>query len=217
MRMLKPIVLLSAALLVAQPVLAQQRERDQIPENAKWDLTALYASDDAWRAAKEAFAKKIPTGASFKGTLSKSPAQMLKALDTLTDLNKELSKIYVYAALKSDQDTRVAAYQAAKNEMAQLATTFGAETAYVEPEILKIDRARVDSFIKQEPKLKIYKLYLDDILRRQAHTGTESEEKLIADTGLMAQAPGDSYGIFADRSEERRVGKECRSRWSPYH
>ena len=25
----------------------------------------------------------------------------------------------------------------------------------------------------------------------------------------------DQYGI--DRSEERRVGKECRSRWSPYH
>ena len=22
---------------------------------------------------------------------------------------------------------------------------------------------------------------------------------------------------FIDRSEERRVGKECRSRWSPYH
>src|ERR1051326_4687621 len=22
---------------------------------------------------------------------------------------------------------------------------------------------------------------------------------------------------FCDRSEERRVGKECRSRWSPYH
>src|SRR2546426_8188476 len=26
----------------------------------------------------------------------------------------------------------------------------------------------------------------------------------------------DKY-ILADRSEERRVGKECRSRWSPYH
>ena len=23
--------------------------------------------------------------------------------------------------------------------------------------------------------------------------------------------------LVADRSEERRVGKECRSRWSPYH
>src|SRR5690554_282861 len=25
------------------------------------------------------------------------------------------------------------------------------------------------------------------------------------------------YTILSDRSEERRVGKECRSRWSPYH
>ena len=24
-------------------------------------------------------------------------------------------------------------------------------------------------------------------------------------------------GVVVDRSEERRVGKECRSRWSPYH
>ena len=28
----------------------------------------------------------------------------------------------------------------------------------------------------------------------------------------------DASGLFyAGRSEERRVGKECRSRWSPYH
>ena len=28
----------------------------------------------------------------------------------------------------------------------------------------------------------------------------------------------DAYaGLWHDRSEERRVGKECRSRWSPYH
>ena len=27
----------------------------------------------------------------------------------------------------------------------------------------------------------------------------------------------DNVGLFDPRSEERRVGKECRSRWSPYH
>ena len=26
-----------------------------------------------------------------------------------------------------------------------------------------------------------------------------------------------SLKLFQERSEERRVGKECRSRWSPYH
>ena len=31
------------------------------------------------------------------------------------------------------------------------------------------------------------------------------------------QVKGNTGGKNADRSEERRVGKECRSRWSPYH
>ena len=29
--------------------------------------------------------------------------------------------------------------------------------------------------------------------------------------------PENMPGTSAKRSEERRVGKECRSRWSPYH
>ena len=32
----------------------------------------------------------------------------------------------------------------------------------------------------------------------------------------ISRIPG-IKGIIAERSEERRVGKECRSRWSPYH
>src|SRR5260221_4192862 len=31
------------------------------------------------------------------------------------------------------------------------------------------------------------------------------------------KAAGGIADAYADRSEERRVGKECRSRWSPYH
>ena len=32
--------------------------------------------------------------------------------------------------------------------------------------------------------------------------------------GIMKK---DGYNVVGIRSEERRVGKECRSRWSPYH
>ena len=38
---------------------------------------------------------------------------------------------------------------------------------------------------------------------------------------LVQLAMPDGYGVRGfvrdNRSEERRVGKECRSRWSPYH
>ena len=34
--------------------------------------------------------------------------------------------------------------------------------------------------------------------------------------GCAVHASPDDYAVN-ERSEERRVGKECRSRWSPYH
>ena len=34
--------------------------------------------------------------------------------------------------------------------------------------------------------------------------------------GISRELPNERFGV-SKRSEERRVGKECRSRWSPYH
>jgi len=39
---------------------------------------------------------------------------------------------------------------------------------------------------------------LDDVLRRKLHTGTEPEEKIIADASLMADAADNIYGIFSN-------------------
>ena len=36
----------------------------------------------------------------------------------------------------------------------------------------------------------------------------------LAETSFV---PESNLWIYRERSEERRVGKECRSRWSPYH
>ena len=40
---------------------------------------------------------------------------------------------------------------------------------------------------------------------------------LMAVSLFLLCAEGFAYRYAATRSEERRVGKECRSRWSPYH
>src|SRR3712207_9544268 len=50
--------------------------------------------------------------------------------------------------------------------------------------------------------------------------GTGMERRAAMDTGdvLLARNAGTvDYVDATRRSEERRVGKECRSRWSPYH
>src|SRR5260370_24889220 len=50
------------------------------------------------------------------------------------------------------------------------------------------------------------------------HVGEHLQEALQSDILIRLGAELGPVGIHtAERSEERRVGKECRSRWSPYH
>ena len=57
-----------------------------------------------------------------------------------------------------------------------------------------------------------------------ANWGDEGKGKitdmLAADSDIVIRFQGGAnagHTIINERSEERRVGKECRSRWSPYH
>jgi oligoendopeptidase F len=177
---------------------AQEHDRSKIPDQYKWDLTAIYPSDQAWRAAKEQFVAELPKVRELQGTLASSPKHLADVLELSSHLEKELNRLFVYAGLISDQDTRVSTYQAMKQEMLQLGARFGAETAFIEPEILKIDKATIDRFVAEEPRLKVYRQYLDDIQRRRAHTLNDAEEKLLAGAGVMAGAPASIFGIFAD-------------------
>src|SRR5258708_38170848 len=49
------------------------------------------------------------------------------------------------------------------------------------------------------------------------HMGKEAEAKGFARRNIDAWHAQREKGPLDARSEERRVGKECRSRWSPYH
>jgi oligoendopeptidase F len=178
--------------------LTQERDHSKIADQYKWNLADIYPSDAAWKEAKQKLIKELPVVEKYQGTLGSSTQQLLGCLDLVTNLNKEFARLYTYASLSLDQDTRVQSYLGLQQEMSQLGAAFGAKTAFIEPEILKIDQGRVQEFLKSEKKLEIYRHYLDDILRRKAHTGTEGEEKIIADAGLMSDAPSSIHGIFAN-------------------
>src|SRR5256885_3811713 len=53
---------------------------------------------------------------------------------------------------------------------------------------------------------------MQSLLGRSRWEADALRDRVRAD---VIEALGDADGVL--RSEERRVGKECRSRWSPYH
>jgi oligoendopeptidase F len=177
---------------------AQERDRSKIPDTLKWNLSDLYPSDAAWRTAKDRIAADISSLRQFRGKLTSSAATLADGLDRLFALDKELSRVAVYASLEADQDTRDSQHQGMRQEMTQIGATFGAEAAYFEPEILKAGKGAVEALIASEPRLTVYRFYLSDIVRRQAHTLSDSEEKLLADAGPLGSGPSSTYNIFSN-------------------
>ena len=112
-------------LLLAAAPAAGAKERSEIPDKYKWNLTDLYPSEQAWSQARADLAKRVPQLARHRSHLGDSAQALQRGLDEMFGIDRDLSRLAVYASSVSDEDTL--------------------------------------------------------------------------------------------RSEERRVGKECRSRWSPYH
>ena len=177
---------------------AQSRDRSQTPDTFKWNLAEIYPGDAAWRAAKDTLAANLPKLRQFQGRLASSAAVLAGALELQADFSKELSREYVYASMLADQDTRDATHEGMHQEMNQLAAAFGAESAYVEPELLKAGHDTIASLVASEPRLKVFAFYLDDVFRRAGHTLTDGEEKLLADVGPLAGSPADVFNILSN-------------------
>jgi oligoendopeptidase F len=191
---------IAALLLAALPAIspAQERDRGKVPERYKWNLADIYADVNAWRAAKERVTAEIPKIRAFQGQLAGSPSVLADAMDLSFRLDKEVSRIRVYASMLADQDMRESAPQGMRQEVQQLTAAYRAAASFMAPEILKAGAATIDQFLEREPRLKVYTFELKDIVRRTAHTLTDGEEGLLAGAGPMASASSDIFGILSN-------------------
>jgi oligoendopeptidase F len=176
----------------------QERDRAKIAQEYTWNIAEIYPDDAAWRARKEDITKELSVVRGFQGKLGSSPATMADALETTSRLDKELTRLYVYASMRSDEDTRVSVTQGMQQEMQQIFARFGAESAFIEPEVLRTGSAAIEKAIATEPRLAPYAFYLRDIARRAPHTLSDAEEKLLADVAPLAGSPSNIFTILAN-------------------
>lgn len=177
---------------------SQTRERTSVPTEYTWNLTDIYPSDEVWKAAREKLASRFDHVLKFKGKLAESASILLDCLEFNSRMAIQFLRLYSYAMMKSDEDTRNSLYLSMRQEMGQMGTEYRARASFIEPEIARMDKETIDRFIEQEPGLKIYKMYLTDIQRRKAHKLSEKEEKILANAGMVTEGPHDIFSVFSN-------------------
>src|SRR5690606_40106430 len=77
-------------------------------------------------------------------------------------------------------------YAGMKQEVQQLFSGYGALTSFLEPELLTLKEEQLRAMYAQSKGLATYQFYLDDLLRKRAHRGSEEVEKVLAYSSLMS-------------------------------
>jgi len=177
---------------------ARSGERQDIPGKYKWNLADLYPSESAWTKAKEDLGHRLPELAKYRGQLGKSAQSLLTALQAMFDLDRDLSRLSVYASSLSDEDIRAPRPREMKQSAEELGTQFASACSWVRPEILTLNPAKVRKFVAQEKKLEPYRVYLEETLRRKPHTLGAAEERVAAEAGEMERAGSEVHGVLSN-------------------
>ncbi len=175
-----------------------EMSRENIIDHYKWNLSDLYKSLEDWKNKKENIEKEIDKLAAFKGTLTESGKNLNKALKFYFTLEKGFLRLYAYASMLSDQDTRESIPTGLKQELTHLQIRLKSVSAFFEPEILTLSEKALQDFYSETPPLKIYRHYISDILRRKKHTLNEFEEELVAQAGIMAGTAHEIFNILSN-------------------
>jgi oligoendopeptidase F len=161
-----------------------------------WDLTELFADDDAFEAARAGLEQSVPTLERFKGRLASSAASLAEALDEINETYKSFALLRCYASLKADADTRDSTYEAMRQGTQLLATAISGRIAWLRPEILEMEPSTIEAFIEQDERLRVHAFFLRDLVRQRAHVLSRAEERLMAETGLITGVPHSLYNTL---------------------
>ncbi len=169
--------------------------RAEIPVEMKWQVNSIFATDADWEEAFLDCQALLKQAAGYEGTLGKGPRELLAFLNYETELMQKLDKLYLYAAMKRDEDNGNATYQGLKDRIEGLAIQCGAALAFVNPEILAVNPADLSLWL-QNPALSLYARYLGEITRMAPHTRNAAEEEILALAGDLTSAPRNIFTLF---------------------
>ena len=172
--------------------------REEIDSKYKWDLSSMFPSDEAFEAGLEELKAYCPKLLAFKGKISTSAQALLEYLQLEDQMNLLLYKIINYAERKSDEDTRVAKYQAYVANATSAYTQVGEATSWFAAELLAIPAESVEKFYAEVPALEFYRRKLNKILNQREHTLSAEEEALLARAEELAVQPTNIFSMFDD-------------------
>ena len=173
------------------------KKREEINLEDKWKLEKIYANEDAWEKDFNILKKESPKLREFAGKLN-DKEEILKYLELNEKVSRLGETLYVYAHMKSDEDTSNQKYQSYMNKIDAFMAEFASYGAFFVPEILALPDEFIKDLIKNDERFKIYEFMLMDILKEKPHILTKEMEELLALASDCLDAPSSIHNMLTN-------------------
>ena len=171
------------------------KERSEIQQQYKWDLTSLFESDEKWEEKLSSLKGQQQVALSYQGKLDNAQTiyQYLKWDYSITS---DLSDLFCYASLRHSEDTRDSNATSMYSRIYSLYVEISSASAFARPEILSLQDDKLKAIIEDD-QLKDYRFMLEDLYREKKHTLSAKEEIVISSFG-------ESFAAASEISESLR-------------
>ena len=174
------------------------KSRSEIPLEDKWTIDEMYPEPGQWEKELKDTLEKAEKLTAFRGKLGGSAAALADALEQSDDVDQAFERLYTYAHMKLDEDNGVPESQARLDKAVSALSRASAMTSFMTPEITAIPEETIESFLEEEPRLKVYDHLLHDLMRSRAHVLSEKEEAVLANLSEVLGAPDNIFTMLSN-------------------
>ena len=171
--------------------------RAEVAADDKWDLSSLFASEEAWEEGLKSYEAMIPRISDYKGTLGESAEQLKACLDFFNELEMLEERLGYYGMLRKEEDVSDSDSTGRFARYMSVATRCAAASSYLKPEIQSLPDETLSSYLTS-PVLEEFRISLNKLIRYKPHILSEKEETLLAQQAEFAQTARKAFSALTN-------------------
>lgn len=174
------------------------KQRKEISDKYKWDLSKVYSSSDEVKADIKKLKTMVDDYLKYKGKITSSSDMLLKATDDYFALARILDKLIVYSHMKFDEDKGVSESESLMGIVDKFADEVSEKLAFYTPEVLSADYDKIKEFIAGNESLEKYSFMFEDLFREKRHILPLEQEEMMARLGEVLSSPENTFRVLDD-------------------
>jgi len=165
-------------------------ERTEVQLKYTWKLEDIFPSDEEWEKAYEAALSGLAFS-QYAGKLGDKKT-LLEYYKQNDEFGKKLEKLFGYASMKHDQDSRVGKYTAYRGKAEMLYSKYCAQVAFYDSEMASQSEEYLNSLLSDKD-FAPYDYQIKLIIKGKSHVPSKEVEETVA---LAAQTMSSFHDIF---------------------